>query len=147
MNFKKVRNLLVFTLYLVFVIYVVLFKTNLNIIFNANTHRSVQLVPFYTIKSFYYAYVNGYIGAYYFYANILGNILIFIPFSFALYMILNATLSALVSFIFICMIELTQWILKIGVFDIDDIILNMTGIILGLIVCKLVFVYRRRNGC
>ncbi|PID82631.1 MAG: hypothetical protein CSB16_00650 [Clostridiales bacterium] len=146
MEYKKIRNISVFTIYLVFVVYVVVFKTDLNILFNNNVQRSVQLEPLYTIKSFYNAYVNGYIGPYFFYSNILGNILIFIPFSFTLYMILNATLSTIISFLFIVSIEFTQWILKIGVFDVDDVILNMIGIIIGLIICKLVFVYRRRHG-
>lgn len=79
------------------------------------------------------------IGSSLFYKNILGNMLLFLPYGFFIGMyvkidkpLLVVALSAVASLA----IEVTQ--LVIGrVFDVDDIILNIIGAVVGLLIYKL----------
>lgn len=43
----------------------------------------------------------------------------------------NSIRFILLTVLCICMVELFQWIGKVGIFDIDDIILSTVGVILG----------------
>lgn len=67
--------------------------------------------------------------------NLLGNIVPFIPFGFLLpvtYKKLNSAIKVLcIGISSILLIEFFQLFSKLGSFDIDDIILNMIGIICG----------------
>ncbi|MBX3256833.1 MAG: VanZ family protein [Chitinophagaceae bacterium] len=79
--------------------------------------------------------------------NILGNILLFIPFSFFLFFLLhirqlkkNLLLSGAAS----AGIEIVQFITGKGVADIDDVILNMLGAVTGFAVAA--FIYSRQKG-
>ena len=74
------------------------------------------------------------IGTFNYFSNIFGNILLFMPLPIILKTVLGIgrfsrilLLSVLLSFT----IELLQYVLKLGVADIDDIILNTTGVIVG----------------
>ena len=73
--------------------------------------------------------------------NIIGNIVLFIPFGFLLPITFQKRLNRLDKLLFACVlgilsIEIVQLVLKIGVFDIDDVILNGTGVLLGFIILK-----------
>lgn len=110
---------------LIFVIYVlILFQllTDTEI----NTSGGLNLVPF--TEMFRYR-----IGSEMFYSNVIGNILIFIPFGYFISNYVNASKISHILFISILSsltVELVQ--LQIGrSFDIDDIILNVVGSILG----------------
>lgn len=70
-----------------------------------------------------------------FYKDLVGNILLFIPFPFLIYYVSGTRsfkkvllLSASVSVI----VEAIQYIFRIGVADIDDLVLNVMGAFLGL---------------
>ena len=67
--------------------------------------------------------------------NLLGNIIPFIPFGFLLpitYPKFNSAIRVLaIGFVSIVLIEIFQFFTKIGSFDVDDIILNMIGIVCG----------------
>lgn len=73
------------------------------------------------------------VGSYKFYKNIIGNILLFVPFGFfSSYYLKNKKMyiTMIVTLVTSLTIELVQY--KIGrVFDIDDIILNILGGIIG----------------
>lgn len=110
---------------LVFVVYVlILFQllTDSEI----NTTSSLNLVPF--TEMFRYR-----IGSTLFYSNVVGNILIFLPFGYFVSGYIRATKIShilFISFFSSLTVELVQ--LQIGrSFDIDDIILNVGGAILG----------------
>ena len=81
-------------------------------------------------------------GSNLFIKNVLGNIIMFIPYGFfvSYYLNLKKPLSAFLLVLLVSLsIETTQ--LLIGrVFDIDDIILNITGGILGFFIYKLIFI-------
>lgn len=76
-----------------------------------------------------------------FYSNLLGNILLFFPLPFFLFSIFNiktfrmVATAALLSSI---AIELLQFLFKIGVADIDDILLNFIGAATGFWTIRLI---------
>lgn len=75
-----------------------------------------------------------------FYIDFFGNILLFIPFAFCFYFffrIKEPRRSILISVIISVSIEFIQFILSIGVADIDDVILNATGATIGMLLLKL----------
>jgi glycopeptide antibiotics resistance protein len=73
--------------------------------------------------------------------NITGNIAFFIPFGFFLPLIfkgMNGLLKiSLLTIGIIFFLEIMQMVLKVGYFDIDDILLNWIGIIIGYFICKM----------
>lgn len=72
-----------------------------------------------------------------FVVNILGNILAFAPFGFLLPMLKKSyrrfIVIAFLSILFSLTVELLQMYTKVGVFDVDDILMNSIGGILGYI--------------
>lgn len=103
-----------------------------------------ELIPFKTIISqLKYGSVNEIIR------NIIGNLCLFIPLSFLLILkdnkyknILRQTLIILPS---ILMTEILQMITNVGVFDIDDIILNYIGTLLLIIIMNIVNIDKIRK--
>lgn len=68
------------------------------------------------------------------YINILGNILMFIPYGFIgwLFPKYNGLKTLLIYFLsFLIVIEALQYFTRLGIFDIDDIILNTFGVVIG----------------
>lgn len=66
--------------------------------------------------------------------NIFGNILIFVPFGFLgiVFPKLNQFWSLILDFLFaIIILESFQYFTRLGVFDIDDVILNTAGAAIG----------------
>ena len=70
--------------------------------------------------------------------NLLGNIILFIPFGFLLpitYKKFSSTISVFfIGLTSILLIEIFQFFTKLGSFDVDDIILNMIGIVCGYLI-------------
>lgn len=82
--------------------------------------------------------------------NIVGNIVLFMPFGFLFPYVCEkenfktgrfflATLFA--TFVFVLAIETIQLVTKVGVFDVDDIIMNTFGSVMGYILYRII----RRN--
>jgi glycopeptide antibiotics resistance protein len=77
--------------------------------------------------------------------NIVGNIILFVPLGFFLQFFCRSItwkFVLLATFIISVVIEITQGIFRVGIFDIDDILLNVFGAIIGygIYVClKLIF--------
>ena len=63
--------------------------------------------------------------------NLLGNVLIFVPMGHFLAERHPLWRSLLIGFCLLILIELTQWLTLTGSLDIDDILLNLTGIVVG----------------
>jgi len=83
-----------------------------------------------------------------FVVNILGNVLAFAPFGFLLPQ-LNTKYRkffyiAFLSLLFSLSVELTQMLLKVGIFDVDDILLNTIGGMLGYLFYAICNFYIRR---
>jgi glycopeptide antibiotics resistance protein len=71
---------------------------------------------------------------------VLGNVIMFIPFGFLgwLFPKLNNLKNLLFSFLSaITIVEALQYFTRMGIFEVDDIILNTFGVYLGWLVCKL----------
>lgn len=86
-----------------------------------------------------------------FVVNILGNVLAFAPFGFLLPLLnrknSNFFLIAFFSMIFSLVVEMLQLRLKVGIFDVDDILMNTFGGILGylfFVLCEVV-IFRKVN--
>lgn len=101
--------------------------------------RSVNFTPLKSIAD----YLNGVYhvskGAIVY--NLLGNIAVFIPFGIFLYLykLRNIFLVSFLAAFCSCSVELLQYAFKIGVTDIDDVILNTLGAFIGAVICKLAF--------
>lgn len=95
---------------------------------------SYNLVPFYTIKK--YIVHRDHFNFDIWFKNIFGNIVLFIPIGIFLPLLRTkyhgAFALAAASSALLTAVELTQMVMRVGSFDIDDIILNTLGALLGL---------------
>lgn len=84
-----------------------------------------------------------------FIVNICGNVLAFMPFGFLLPLLNRAYrkfyIIAVLSILFSLIVETVQLLLKVGVFDVDDILMNSLGGILGYIVFMVIHAIHRRT--
>lgn len=74
-----------------------------------------------------------------FYSNLVGNVVLFIPFSIISVVVFNIQSRAriiLLSFGLSFVVELLQYVFRVGVADIDDILLNVTGALIGIVICN-----------
>ncbi|WP_227845928.1 VanZ family protein [Clostridioides sp. ES-S-0145-01] len=125
---------IIFFVYVLITIRIILFKdVPIYAIFKGG-FRSVNLIPFYTVWEFMTDSNISLIRAI---ANIIGNIGIFIPMGIFLPVVLKKldkkTIIIIISLISLGF-ELIQYILAIGSSDIDDVLLNSLGGILGIII-------------
>ncbi|AET58846.1 VanZ family protein [Paenibacillus terrae] len=100
--------------------------------------RSINLIPFYSIKE--YIFSNSATIKNFAFANVVGNIIIFIPLGTYLSLFKNnkrVITNLLFIFIVSLFIEIIQGLLGIGASDIDDIILNCLGGLVGILGYKL----------
>ena len=112
---------------IVFIYYVILIF-NMAIFARYNSINSYNLIPFKTIIEMFKD------GNFYSVAiNIFGNLLIYMPLEYFLLELFNIkkfSTNFIISFVIILLIEIFQYIFKLGVFDIDDLILCISGMIL-----------------
>jgi glycopeptide antibiotics resistance protein len=137
-------------LYLALVIDRLLLKEGQAIIFAQHANLSwaekfanTNCIPLNTI--IYYLKGNpNYITAY---NNLTGNIIAFVPIGFLAPLILNNsrkfTNTFLIAFIICLSIELLQFVFNLGIFDIDDLILNVLGAVIGFIIYKIPVLLKR----
>lgn len=122
--YKELLNLL-FMLYILILFYIVSAQDS-----PSTALGSYNLIPFKEVMRYS-------IGSSLFYLNVVGNILIFIPFGlFVSYYIRTRRFSIILFLTFITSlaIEFSQRLVVGRVFDVDDIILNVAGGILGYII-------------
>ncbi len=122
--YKELMNL-IFLVY-IFILFTFLSKADLN------TVQGINLLPFQEITRYTY-------GTEHFFYNVIGNIIIFVPMGFYLGYYANARkLGAAIFSVFIISstVEIIQYFIG-RAFDIDDIILNLAGTIIGYIIYML----------
>ncbi|MDX8365741.1 VanZ family protein [Cytobacillus sp. IB215665] len=127
---KMILGWLLFGIYFLMLIYVMFFG------FSRSSYEeaSYNLIPFKTIAN----YVNsiGYYNTSVIMINLIGNVIVFIPFGLFLSLLIpNLRKSSLLILVFIWLIgslELLQYVFSLGSLDIDDILLNTVGAWLGL---------------
>lgn len=93
--------------------------------------RFYNLRPLVKIFHFNWANPN---AIWLYYLEIVSNIMVFIPFAVALCVIIKRINKVAVYAIIVIvplLIEVMQYIFAVGVFDVDDIILNITGGLIG----------------
>lgn len=76
-----------------------------------------------------------------FYSNLIGNILLFIPLPLILASVLHVASIRKIMLVAVSIslfIEAVQYIFKLGVADIDDILLNVAGAVVGVLLMKAV---------
>ena len=122
-----------FSLSIIFIYYIILLF-NMVIFARYNTINSFNLIPF---RSIIEILNNG--NIYSIIINIFGNILVFMPleyFIIELFKVNKFLLNFIISFLIILIIEIMQYIFKVGVLDIDDLILCTLGMMLFYIIYK-----------
>ena len=131
---KRERIKTVF-LYGVFICYIFLLLKILVLSRISNLEqRSINLIPFYSIKE--YIFSNSATIKSFAFGNVVGNIVIFVPLGAYLSLFKKdkrVIRSLLLIFIVSLFVEIIQGILAIGASDIDDIILNCLGGLIGIL--------------
>ena len=137
----------VFICYMLFLFKLLFFsRVSLLELFNSQRtlDRSINLIPFYSIKE--YIFSSSATIKKFAFGNVVGNIVIFIPLGTYLSLFKkNKRVITNLQIIFIVslFIEIIQGLLGIGASDIDDIILNCLGGLVGIIGYKfLLFILR-----
>ena len=121
---KKVKK---FSQIIIFVYYIILLF-NTVIFARYNSINSYNLVPF---KSIIDMFRNG--TAYSIIINVFGNLLVFMPleyFLIELFKVNKFSVNFILSFGITLLIELFQFVFKVGVLDIDDLIICTLGMML-----------------
>ncbi|MDD6039538.1 MAG: VanZ family protein [bacterium] len=126
---------ILFCCYLAALIYFLFFSESLGRTFSERTYH-YNLIPFHEIKRFYtYAHRLGF-GAVC--LNLAGNVLAFVPFGTFLPLLIkkcqNLMRTLLLGFEFSLLVEVLQLLSKVGSFDVDDLLLNTLGVLIGYIV-------------
>lgn len=141
MNKKQVLNrlvtLILFIIYVAFLFYFLFFSENYG---RTNTARGYRynLIPFTEIKRYIIYHRSFKLSQ--IVINLLGNIVAFMPMGFFFSCFFNRKVFTVI----ICgalssvLVELIQLITMVGSFDVDDIILNTLGVILGCIMYYIV---------
>lgn len=122
-------------------IYYIIFMFNIVIFARYNSIDSYNIIPFRSIIET----INSN-NIYSIIINIFGNLLIFMPleyFIIRLFKINKFIINLNVSFVTILLIEIFQYILKIGAFDIDDIILCTSGMMIFYLIYNKLWIKRK----
>lgn len=137
-----------FVLYFLVFLYALIFKyTSPLELLDSNRViiRSFNVIPFYTIYSFLTA-PN--VPPFIIVINILGNIILFVPLGIYLQLLLRnkkVWKSSLIIFLTTSIVELAQLIFGLGKFDIDDIILNCLGGLIGILVYRGLYAFLKNE--
>lgn len=141
-QFHKKYVRLIFFLYLVIVIKVIIFKYPLEQLreIASTWEKGVILEGLDTANFTLFKTIRMYIDYSYMlnsFENLVGNIVVFIPFGFLLPYVFgwgrNFFVMLLNAFLFVFGIEIFQLFSAFGAFDVDDILLNCFGAVLGYI--------------
>lgn len=133
-KYKLIRSTSTITLiaYLAFLTWRMFFYAYANYHRVQNSKLEYNLMPFKTILNLIGNY-DKYDFTFWIY-NLLGNIVVFIPLGVLLTLVIKRgsiknTLGT--SFLIILLAESMQLVTRVGVFDVDDIILNLLGCLVG----------------
>lgn len=95
------------------------------------TNRAFNIIPFNTVNNYFLALKNGNLTNMTFIYNIFGNLIAFMPFALFLPRIFKSVDKwykyFIIVSILIVVIEISQYVMMSGSFDIDDYILNIIG--------------------
>lgn len=106
-----------------------------------------NLIPFQEIVRFirYHAYIDFFSV----WINLLGNVVAFMPFGALIRWVVNRRVrwfqAVGYTFLFSLCVELLQLVAKVGVFDVDDLLLNTFGGLLGFFVYYVLLLINKRS--
>lgn len=154
-SFIKKYSRYIFILYFLVLIFVLIFKFPSPIFWKLIEHwksgRKIyleppHLVPF-EIITYYVKSAHSFSD--WFFKNLMCNVVMFMPCGFLVPLFVRRNkwwqvllFGAVLSLV----IELAQWIIRIGIFDIDDVILNSFGTIIGFGIYKLIYSVALKNS-
>ena len=145
LNYALWGGRVLFLIYLAGLCYFLFFAENYGRIFGQENYR-YNLIPFKEIERFWNYREE--LGIYSFF-NLAGNILGFMPAGFFIPMLWEERkgfwFTTCVAFEMTLLLELLQLIFRVGSFDVDDLILNTLGGILGYFLLKLVEKWRNHE--
>lgn len=134
----KITIVIVFIIYILAILYITLFSRGRavnDMSIWEYARRSVNIIPFKTIRLYIRWLVYGKDNTFVPIVNLFVNLIFMIPMSIMLPMIWEKFSklipSLLFSFVFLMMIEVLQLLTERGSFDVDDLILNLIGAVIG----------------
>ncbi|MBQ4284047.1 MAG: VanZ family protein [Lachnospira sp.] len=148
---RKIIKYAVFVAYIAMLVYLVLFAEMFGRTAVSREYR-YNLVPFKEISRFItYYHQLGFTAVM---LNLVGNIVAFMPFGFCLPMLSDRRTGLLkvtvFSFALSLAIELMQLVTRVGSCDVDDLILNTLGGVLGyacyILVCNMCRRFKQESG-
>ena len=116
-----------FGIYCLLLVWIILFKLSFSIqdITGLDKIRSINLIPF---------YYHNEINSHFHFTEVIENFLIFIPFGIYLKMLnKDNKIIIIYGFLFSLILEISQFIFKLGASDITDIITNTLGTTIGVL--------------
>lgn len=145
---KKFARPILWTIFLIycFVLVYVLFLsrgTRDGFTFAEYMRRFTNFIPFKTIIEYVQRYIDGYRNLSV--LNLLGNFVLFMPMGVLLPCVIRKLdrfwKVTLTVFGMVVMVEIVQGILRVGSVDIDDVIFNVVGAMIGYGLIRLPFIY------
>ena len=131
-EYSILHNLLLFSVFIFYVI--ILF---LLLFMKRYSFRSINIIPFHTIIS--YLFDDDIIRRSFSFNNLAGNIVLFIPLG-GYIILFNHNKRLFKNLLYIILVsvfaEIIQYAFKVGVADIDDVILNSVGGFIGILIYK-----------
>ena len=134
---RKIKwiSVVLFMIYLILLTYFLFFAESYGRVLSEREY-SYNLQPLKEIKRFWI--YREQLGFFAVFTNIIGNVLCFVPFG-AIFPVLNRktrhfVVVVLLSFQFSLIVECIQLISKVGSFDVDDLLLNTIGGMIGYLV-------------
>lgn len=135
--YKKIAKIL-FIVYILFLLYLTIFSRNM-MLFHYPPERIIDSylnIPNWMLFDSIHLYINA-ADKQLFTINVIGNIVVFIPLTiFSCFIYKKWYTNIFVTLLLTWSIEVSQLLLICGSFDIDDVLLNLLGGILGIIIFK-----------
>lgn len=136
----------VFIIYCLILVYVLFLSrgTRVGFTFAEYMRRFTNFIPFKTIIEYAQRYSNGYwrLAT----LNLLGNLALFVPMGMALpclFKKLNRFCKVILTVLgMVVIVELVQGVLRVGSIDIDDVIFNVVGAMIGYGIIMIPFVHK-----
>jgi glycopeptide antibiotics resistance protein len=142
---RKTGYLIAFVLYLILLFYLLFFSEKMGRTVVTEQYR-YNLTLFREIKRFYNL---RYAEPKMFLLNIFGNVAAFVPFGYLVphlkWRSTSFFFTALFSFELSLCVELLQLVCKLGCFDVDDLLLNTLGGMLGYLIYRITHYFNRRK--
>ncbi|KRF43558.1 VanZ family protein [Paenibacillus sp. Soil787] len=149
-KWERIKTIFLYGVFICYIVFLIklLFLSRISLLEMFNSQRtlkrSINLIPFYSIKE----YILGSSATMkkFAFSNVVGNIVILIPLGtyLSLFKKDKRVITNLLFIFFVSLsVEITQGLLGIGTSDIDDIILNCLGGLIGILGYKfLAFIIR-----